>query len=99
MNKCLAFVVPLCCSLASNPGVAQVGVAEKQVHSQVLGRDRKVWVYTPPAYDAKGAVRRFRDVLRSKGYSVTYTEVPGGVHAPDTWVKRLPVGLEALAGS
>lgn len=45
------------------------------------------------------AVRRFRAVLRSKGYSVTYTEIPGGVHAPDTWAKRLPVGLEALAGS
>jgi enterochelin esterase family protein len=45
------------------------------------------------------AVRRFRDVLREKGYSVIYTEVPGGVHAPQTWVKRLPIGLQALAGS
>jgi len=45
------------------------------------------------------AVRRFRDVLRAKGYALTYAEVPGGVHAPETWVKRLPVGLETLAGS
>jgi len=263
----LAYLVLLGCSLASSPAAAQADrVAEKQIHSRVLGQDRKFWVYTPPGYDAKGgpyhlvvafdgadyistmplpkildslttahripptvavmiddssgavrlrdlanqpdfvkflgtelmpwvrqqysvtrdphrtiitgssagglaaayaalihpelfgkvlsqsgafwrgyassnsapyewltqqysaqprrdvrflvdvgsretvhaagsgpvfieAVRRFRDVLRSKGYSVTYTEIPGGVHAPDTWVKRLPVGLELLAGS
>ena len=44
------------------------------------------------------AVRRLRDVLRTKGYPLTYTEVPGGQHSPETWVKRLPVGLELLAG-
>ena len=43
------------------------------------------------------AVRRFRDALKSKGYDVTYTEVPGGVHAPQTWRDRLPVGIVALA--
>ena len=45
------------------------------------------------------AVRRFSDALRKKGYPVTYTEIPGGVHAPQTWVTRLPIGLELLAGS
>ena len=44
------------------------------------------------------ANRALRDTLRAKGYDVTYTEVPGGVHAPETWAPRLPVGLAALAG-
>lgn len=43
------------------------------------------------------AVRRFRDALKSKGYDVAYTEVPGGVHAPQTWRPRLPIGITALA--
>ncbi|HJQ10998.1 MAG TPA: alpha/beta hydrolase-fold protein [Gemmatimonadaceae bacterium] len=42
------------------------------------------------------AVRHFRDALKSKGYDVVYNEVPGGVHAPQTWRPRLPVGLVAL---
>ena len=42
------------------------------------------------------AVRRFRDALKSKGYSVTYTEVPGGQHYPGTWRPRLPIGIVAL---
>lgn len=41
------------------------------------------------------ATRRLRDVLRGKGYDVTYTEVPGGVHAPESWRKRLGVDLVA----
>jgi enterochelin esterase family protein len=43
------------------------------------------------------ANRAFRDALRAKGYRVTYTEVPNGVHAPQTWAVRLPAGLVALA--
>jgi enterochelin esterase family protein len=42
------------------------------------------------------AVRRFRDALKSKGYTVIYTEVPGGQHAPQFWRPRLPVDLVAL---
>jgi enterochelin esterase-like enzyme len=42
------------------------------------------------------AVRRFRDALKSKGYDVIYTEVPGGQHAPQFWRPRLPFGLVAL---
>ncbi|HEX6628640.1 MAG TPA: alpha/beta hydrolase-fold protein [Gemmatimonadaceae bacterium] len=42
------------------------------------------------------AVRRFRDALKSKGYDVTYTEVAGGHHAPDSWRTRLPVGIATL---
>ncbi|MGH7742265.1 MAG: alpha/beta hydrolase [Candidatus Eiseniibacteriota bacterium] len=45
------------------------------------------------------ANRRLRDALRARGYEVTYTEIPGGVHAPLTWSPRLPVGLVALAGT
>ena len=41
--------------------------------------------------------RRLRDVLRAKGYQVEYFEVPKGVHAPETWRTRLPVGLSLLA--
>jgi enterochelin esterase-like enzyme len=43
------------------------------------------------------ANRRLRDVLRAKGYAVEYFEVPDGVHAPETWRVRLPLGLAALA--
>lgn len=44
------------------------------------------------------ANRHLRDVLRGKGYEVTYLEVPNGVHAPTSWGPRLPVGLAALLG-
>jgi len=42
------------------------------------------------------ANRKLRDTLHARGYDVTYVEVPGGVHAPQTWAPRLPVGLAAL---
>jgi len=42
------------------------------------------------------ATRRFRDALLTKGYQVLYTEVPGGNHAPQWWVKQLPAGIVAL---
>ena len=41
------------------------------------------------------ATRRFRDVLAGKGYDVTYTEVPGGVHSPESWRKRFGAGVVA----
>lgn len=42
------------------------------------------------------ANRRLRDVLEKKGYDVSYVEVPGGVHAPETWGPRLPAGIARL---
>jgi enterochelin esterase family protein len=42
------------------------------------------------------ANRHLRDVLRKKGYAVTYAEVPGGVHSEETWKARLPAALEAI---
>ncbi|HEY6220818.1 MAG TPA: alpha/beta hydrolase-fold protein, partial [Gemmatimonadaceae bacterium] len=39
------------------------------------------------------ANRHLRDALLAKGYRLTYFEVPGGIHSPDTWGKRLPAGL------
>ena len=45
------------------------------------------------------ANRAFRDALHARGYAVTYTEVPDGVHAPLTWAPRLPAALAALAGA
>lgn len=43
------------------------------------------------------ANRRFRDALESKGYEVTYTEVPDGNHAPQWWRLRLAEGIVALS--
>ena len=43
------------------------------------------------------ASRRFHDALVRKGYEVTYTEVPGGNHAPMWWRSRLPDGIVALS--
>jgi enterochelin esterase family protein len=45
------------------------------------------------------ANRRFRDVLLNKGYPVDYCEVQGGIHAPSSWRRRLPRGLERLGSS
>ena len=42
------------------------------------------------------ANRRFRDVLKAKNYSVIYTEVPKGAHAPQFWRPRLPVDVVAI---
>jgi enterochelin esterase family protein len=42
------------------------------------------------------ANRRLRDVLRTRGYMVTYTEVPDGNHAPWFWKLRLPNGIVTL---
>ena len=44
----------------------------------------------------RDANRRLRDVLQSRGYVLTYTEVPGGQHAPMYWRQRLPMGISAL---
>ncbi len=40
--------------------------------------------------------RRLRDVLQAKGYSLVYTEVPGGQHAPQFWKPRLPIDVVAI---
>jgi len=45
----------------------------------------------------RDANRRFRDALKQKGYAVTYTEVPGGNHAPQWWRTRLGEGIETLS--
>jgi enterochelin esterase-like enzyme len=42
------------------------------------------------------ANRRFRDALLAKGYRVTYAEIPQGQHAPQYWMKTLPVGIVEL---
>ena len=44
----------------------------------------------------RDANRHLRDALRAKGYDVAYTEVPGGMHAPQYWSQRLPVGIVTL---
>jgi enterochelin esterase family protein len=45
----------------------------------------------------RDANRRLREALRSKGYSVTYTEVPGGNHAERWWRERLTWGIVTLS--
>jgi enterochelin esterase-like enzyme len=44
----------------------------------------------------RDANRRFRDALTARGYEVSYTEVPGGNHAPQWWRQRLPGDIAAL---
>ena len=44
----------------------------------------------------RDATRRFHDALLAKGYPVTYTEVPGGQHAPQFWTPRLAPDLATL---
>lgn len=43
------------------------------------------------------ANRRLRDALRKKGYRITYEEVPGGTHSPESWRRGLPAAIAALA--
>jgi enterochelin esterase family protein len=45
----------------------------------------------------RDANRRLNAVLTAKGYTVDYFEVPGGIHAPESWRLRLPAGLARLA--
>jgi len=45
----------------------------------------------------RDANRRLRDVLKAKGYSVDYFEVPNGQHSPESWRMRVPVGIVTLA--
>lgn len=47
----------------------------------------------------RDASRRFRNALEAKGYAVTYTEVAGGEHAPESWRARLPGGIILIASS
>jgi len=44
----------------------------------------------------RDANRRFRDALLGKGYAVSYTEVPGGQHAPRFWTPRLAPDIVTL---
>ena len=43
------------------------------------------------------ANRNLREVLKAKGYSVEYFEVPNGEHSVNTWRTRLPAGIVSLA--
>jgi len=44
----------------------------------------------------RDANRRFVAALRTKGFQVDYTEVPGGMHGEPYWMERLPVGIVSL---
>jgi enterochelin esterase family protein len=43
------------------------------------------------------ANRRLRDVLRKKGYELSYAEVPEGAHSPEFWRLTLPAAIATLA--
>ena len=42
------------------------------------------------------ANRHLRAALESKGYTITYAEVPDGIHSPASWTRRLPAALVVL---
>lgn len=44
------------------------------------------------------ANRRLRDVLRAKGYTVQYVEVPGAKHEPGHWKAALPAAIAYFNG-
>jgi len=67
--------------------VLEVGALENQV---TLGGRGPVF---------GSAHRRLCDALKSKGYDVTCTEVPGGRHDVEWWRPRLPGGIVALSAA
>lgn len=50
-------------------------------------------------YPHARSVLRMRDVLRAKGYAVTWIEVPDAAHEPTHWRRLMPAGLIDLAGN
>ena len=45
------------------------------------------------------ANRHLSAALRQKGYTISYYEVPNGVHAPESWRTRIPVGIVYVSQS
>ena len=43
--------------------------------------------------------RHIGDALKAKGYALTYAEIPGGQHAPQYWMQRLPIGIVTLTST
>jgi len=43
------------------------------------------------------ANRRLRDTLESKGYALSYAEIPDGEHSPETWKTRLPAAIAEIS--
>ncbi len=64
-----------------------------------VGSDETAGALAGTAPSILEANRRFRDVLQHKGYTLTYTEVPGGRHAVTFWQERLPGDLVRLSGA
>ena len=78
---------------------ARVGLIPKQPVRFILDvgelEDHATLGGTGPNF--RDATRRFRDALVTRGYDVTYIEVPGGNHAEQWWRPRLPAGIVALS--
>ncbi len=61
-------------------------------------RGGRFWIDTGTFYDARDVAPKMRDLLRSQGREVTYTENPQG-HNWTHWQSRIPAALQFFAGS
>jgi len=61
-------------------------------------RGGRFWIGTGTIHDAQEVAPRMRDLLRSQGREVTYTEIPQG-HNWTHWQSRIPAALSFFVGS
>jgi enterochelin esterase-like enzyme len=61
-------------------------------------RGGRYWIDTGTIYDARELAPKMRDLLRSQGREVAYTENPQG-HNWTHWQSRIPAALQFFAGS
>src|SRR5215212_4198475 len=89
MNRSTTLLILLCCCLVSSTVGAQAGnVTENKLRSRIFGRERRVWVYTPPGYQAKGTP--YELVIAFDGADYTSAMSLPGILDSLTAARRIP---------